>query len=115
MSIDAQSEAETHTFPEIEQRDTASVDKLTMDDLLGIKLDVTAELGNATMFVKDIIALQVGSIVPLDKLAGEMTDINANGLPLARGEVVVIGDSLNVRLAEIRGRFGSVDVQEGDA
>jgi flagellar motor switch protein FliN/FliY len=46
---------------------------------------------------------KVGAVIQLDKLAGEMTDIYLNGLPLARGEVVVIGDSLHIRIGEILG------------
>jgi len=55
------------------------------------------------MLVREVLDLKQGSIVPLDKLAGEMTDIYVNGIPLAKGEVVVIGDSLHVRVGEILG------------
>jgi len=48
--------------------------------------------------------------VQLSKLAGEMTDIYLNGLPLARGEVVVIGDTLHVRIGEIVGQEKQGDV-----
>ena len=119
MGLDTQREAEAHTFPEVDAEpkvsDSSPEMSLNMDDLVDIKLNVTADLGKAPILVRDIIALKVGSVIPLDKLAGEMTDIYANGLPLARGEVVVIGDSLHVRLAEIRGRYSPVDIQEGDA
>ncbi|MBM3290634.1 MAG: flagellar motor switch protein FliN, partial [Candidatus Hydrogenedentes bacterium] len=67
-------------------------------------------LGACTMLVRDVLALQRGSVVQLSKLAGEMTDIYLNGLPLARGEVVVIGDTLHVRIGEIVGQEKQGDV-----
>ena len=64
------------------------------------------------MLVSEILALRVGSIVFLDKMAGELADICANNLPLAKGEIVVIGDALHVRLAEVNGAQERSD--EGD-
>ena len=76
---------------------------LDLDDLKKVMLRVTADLGMAGMLVRDIIQLKEGSIVALNKMAGEMTDLYVNGLPLAKGEVVVIGDTLHVRISEIIG------------
>ena len=50
-----------------------------------------------------MLGLERGSVVPLNKLAGEMADVHVNGVPLAKGEVVVLGDSINIRIAEIFG------------
>lgn len=77
--------------------------RLVLDDLMGVTMRVTADLGQSTMKVREIIALRAGSIVVLDKMAGELTDIRVNGLILARGEVVVISDTLHVRMSEIVG------------
>lgn len=76
-------------------------ESLTLDDVMNVRLSVTADLGHAAMKVRDVVALKVGSIVTLNKMAGELTDIYVNGLPLAKGEVVVINDSLHVRMSEI--------------
>ncbi len=76
-------------------------ESLTLDDLMNIRMGLSAELGSAQMTVRDILALKAGSIVTLSKMAGEPTDITLNGLPLARGEVVVISDTLHVRMSEI--------------
>lgn len=78
----------------------ASGARLALDDLHRIRLSVTAELGRVDMRVRDILALKIGSLVVLDKFAGQMTDILLNDIPMARGEIVVIGDSLNVRISE---------------
>lgn len=76
---------------------------LTVRDIRKVRLPVTAELGQCPMTVREVLALQPKAVLHLDKLAGEMADIFVCGLPLARGEVVVLGDVLHVRIAEIVG------------
>ncbi|MBI2431659.1 MAG: FliM/FliN family flagellar motor switch protein [Candidatus Hydrogenedentes bacterium] len=80
-----------------------SAEHLVLDDLKNVKLIVTAELGVCRLSIRDIMNLKRGSVLSLSKLAGEMADIQVNGIPLAKGEVVVLGDVLNVRVAEIQG------------
>ncbi|MCH7910357.1 MAG: FliM/FliN family flagellar motor switch protein [Candidatus Hydrogenedentes bacterium] len=100
------SEAQDHAFEEVD-REEAVIDSqhLILDDLRGVQLGVDAVLGRSLMTVREILDLQLGSIVQLDKMAGEMTDITINDLPLAKGEIVVIGDVLHVRIAEITGAW----------
>ena len=64
-------------------------------------LSVTVELGRTNKSIKEILELTNGSIVELDKLAGEPVDINVNGKFLAKGEVVVIDENFGVRITEI--------------
>ena len=75
------------------------------DANIGLVLDeplsVTVELGRTNKSIKDILELTNGSIVELDKLAGEPVDINVNGKFLAKGEVVVIDENFGVRITEI--------------
>jgi len=78
-------------------------ERLVLRDLADINLEISADLGNCTMLVRDVLGLKRGSVVPLNKLAGEMADIYVNGVPLAKGEVMVMGDSLQLRIAEING------------
>lgn len=66
-----------------------------------IPLEVTVELGRTRLLIKDILDLGTGSIIELDKLAGEPVDLYANGLLMARGEVIVIDDNFGVRVTEI--------------
>ncbi len=84
-----------------DEGDFNASDSLALDDVMNVRLTVTADLGHAPLKVREVVALKVGSIVTLNKMAGELTDIYVNGLPLARGEVVVINDSLHVRMSEI--------------
>ncbi len=72
-----------------------------MDLLLDISLPVTVELGRTRMMIRDILHLAPGSVLELDKLAGEPVDIMINEKSIARGEVVVIDESFGVRLTSI--------------
>lgn len=69
--------------------------------LLDIPLQVTVELGRTSRTVKDILELGSGSIIELDKLAGEPVDILLNSQLIAQGEVVVIDENFGVRITEI--------------
>lgn len=91
-----------HTFEAIQEAEL-SQERLAMDDLNDVRLVITADLGRCSMMVREILELKRGTVVTLDKPAGEMTDIYVNDLSLAKGEVVVIGDSLHVRIGEIVG------------
>ncbi len=82
---------------------SGSSDTLTVRSIRKVRLPVTAQLGHCRLYVRDVLQLQPGAVLHLDKLAGEMADICVCGLPLARGEVVVLGDILHVRIAEIVG------------
>jgi len=77
-------------------------------DMLGdVDLDVTIELGRAEMLVEDVLRLTNGSIVELNKLAGDPVDVFVNGRLIARGEVLVLNDNFCIRISEIL-----TDVQE---
>ena len=75
-------------------------------DLLGdVALTVTVELGRVRLPLRELLALQEGSVLELDRLAGAPVDVLANGTPVARGDVVVVGDELGVRISELLGRI----------
>jgi flagellar motor switch protein FliN/FliY len=100
---DAASQAQDHEFAEVVPLEEPSELHLALEDLSKVSLTITAELGKCVMPVREVLELKRGSVVALDKQAGEMTDICVNGLPLARGEIVVIGDTLHVRIGEVTG------------
>jgi flagellar motor switch protein FliN/FliY len=68
---------------------------------MDIPLQVTVELGRTKRSVKEILELTAGSIIELDKLAGEPVDILVNNRLVAQGEVVVIDENFGVRLTDI--------------
>ena len=78
-------------------------DRLTMEDLAPVRLAISAELGTAPLLVRELLALRQGSVIQLNRVAGELAELQVNGLSFAKGEVVVIGDSLHVRIAEVLG------------
>jgi len=68
--------------------------------LLTAKINVTVELGSITMSIKEIYEIGEGTILELDKLAGEPVDIKANGVLIAKGEVIVIDENFGVRVID---------------
>lgn len=77
---------------------TSSGDADGIDYLLDIGLDVSIELGRSKLSIRDVLDLTAGSIVELDRLAGEPVDILVNGKVIAKGEVIVIDEKFGVRL-----------------
>lgn len=85
------------TFDDEEVAENSTGIELIMD----VPLDVTVELGSTQKTIKEILKLGPGSIIELDKMAGEAADILVNGKLIARGEVVVIDENFGVRVTEI--------------
>ncbi|WP_397570899.1 flagellar motor switch protein FliN [Schlesneria sp. T3-172] len=74
---------------------------LTLDDLGDVELDIAIELGRSELLIDEVMKLREGSVVTLDKLAGDPVDIIANGKLIARGELLVIDGMFGVRLSEV--------------
>ena len=72
-----------------------------IDLLMDVSLRVTVELGRTRMQLAQILELQHGSVVELDRLAGDPVDIFVNDRMVARGEVVVVDDKFGVRITEM--------------
>ncbi|RMF87159.1 MAG: flagellar motor switch protein FliN [Nitrospirae bacterium] len=72
-----------------------------LEMLLDIPIHLSVELGSAKMAIHELLQLVEGSIVELDKLAGEPLDIRANDRLIARGEVVVVDDKIGVRVTDV--------------
>ena len=69
--------------------------------LMGVTLQVTVEIGRTKLAIRDVLSLTPGSIVELDKLAGEKVDVLVNGLAIAQGEVVVVDENFGVRITDV--------------
>ena len=74
---------------------------LTLEDLGDVDLDISIELGRAEILIEEVLKLREGSVVSLDKLAGDPVDIVANGRLVARGELLVVDGKFGVRLSEV--------------
>jgi len=72
-----------------------------LDLLADVNLNVKIELGRTRMLVEDVLRLNEGSVVELDKLAGDPVDVFVNERHVARGEVLVVNDNFCIRISEI--------------
>jgi flagellar motor switch protein FliN len=72
-----------------------------LDLLMDVPLDLSVELGRARMTIQDLLGLGPGSVIELDKIAGEALDILVNDRLVARGEAVVVNDKFGVRITDI--------------
>lgn len=66
-----------------------------------VEVRLSVEVGSTSLKIRDLLNLNEGSVVELDRYASEMLDVLVNGTLLARGEVVTIGDRLGVRVTEV--------------
>ncbi len=79
----------------------ANTEAATLELMRDVQLDMTIELGRTQLHLEDVLKLKQGTVVPLDKLAGDPADIYVNGRLVARGEVLVLNDNFCVRVAEL--------------
>jgi flagellar motor switch protein FliN len=80
---------------------TPANEQASLDLLRDVQLDLKIELGRTQMHLDEVLRLNEGAVVTLDKLAGDPVDIYANGRLIARGEVLVLNDNFCVRVAEL--------------
>ncbi|PQP80619.1 flagellar motor switch phosphatase FliY [Paenibacillus sp. PCH8] len=95
-------------FANLQNGAFAHVDENNLNLLMDIPLKVTVELGRTQKQIKDILELSQGSIVELDKLAGEPVDILVNNKLIAKGEVVVIDENFGVRVIDILSQWDRI-------
>jgi flagellar motor switch protein FliN len=83
--------------------------------LMGVNLHVTVEIGRTRLAIRDVLTLTTGSIVELDKLAGEKVDVLVNGQPIAQGDVVVVDENFGVRITDVVSRQRRILSADGAA
>ena len=79
----------------------ATSDPKSLDFIMDVSLEVSVELGQVRMQVKDVLQLGLGSVIQLNKLAGEPVDILVNGKLIAHGEVVVVDENFGVKIVDV--------------
>ena len=94
-------EASLEEFGEPQGGDDLAAPTKNIDFILDIPLEVTVELGRTSMLINDLLQLGQGSVIELNKLAGEPLEIMVNRKLIARGEVVVVNEKFGVRLTDI--------------
>ena len=93
------SEENIEAVAETETKERGSSENLRVLENIEVKL--TVEVGNTELRIKDLLRLNEGSVVELDRLAGDPLDILANGTRIAKGEVVMVGEKFGIRFTEV--------------
>jgi flagellar motor switch protein FliN len=93
----------------LENQENTSDKTTNISMLMDVVLQVTVVLGQTRMTLKEILDLQKGSVIELDRLAGDMVDVLVNNHMVARGEVVVVDDKFGVRITELLSVKTSID------
>ena len=92
-------ENEANTQDTSTTSNNAGIENLKVLENIEVKL--TVEVGSTEMKIKDLLKLNEGSVVELERLAGDPLDILANGVNIARGEVVMVGERFGIRFTEV--------------
>ena len=97
--------AENEAEAKIEETTEETVkDKTGLDNLKvleNIEVKLTVEVGSTELKIRDLLRLNEGSVVELERLAGDPLDILANGVKIAKGEVVMVGERFGIRFTEV--------------
>ena len=88
-------------FAELPRTTQGGAGQLNLDLIMDVRLMLTLQVGCTRISVRNLLALTQGSVVELDKLAGEPLDVLVNGTLVAHGEVVVVNDKFGIRLTDI--------------
>ena len=92
-------------FDKDEKVEARPMDNPVIDLISDIPLQVAVELGKTKKSINDILSMGIGSVIVLDKMAGELVEVVVNGKHIARGEVVVIDENYGVRITDIDHAF----------
>lgn len=76
-------------------------ERLDLDMILNVDVQLSIELGRTEMSIRELLELNQGNVVELDRLAGEALDVRVNGMLIARGEVVVVNERFGLMLTEV--------------
>lgn len=79
--------------------DRGASENLRLLENIGVKLSV--EVGRTELTIRDLLRLSEGSVIELDRLAGDPLDVMVNGTPIAKGEVVMVGERFGIRFGQI--------------
>ena len=98
---DDASEARAYSLDELSGTAAGGTGVNDIDLISDVELDLRIELGRTQMTLDEVLQLRSGSVVALDKLAGDPVDVYANGKLVARGEVLVMNDNFCIRVTEL--------------
>ena len=88
-------------FESLEANPQAGRQEVSLDAIVDIPVTLSVEIGHARISIRNLLQLTQGSVVELDRLAGEPLDVLINGTLIAHGEVVVVNDKFGIRLTDV--------------
>ncbi|MBN2647003.1 MAG: flagellar motor switch protein FliN [Thiotrichales bacterium] len=94
-------QADKASFEEISDSTGSGKSKVDLDVLLDVPVTLQLEIGRAKVSIRNLLSYTQGSVIEMDRLAGEPLDLLVNGTLIAHGEVVVINDKFGVRLTDV--------------
>ncbi|NQZ82630.1 MAG: flagellar motor switch protein FliN [Colwellia sp.] len=98
----SEAEAETVELDELEEEaPITGAEKRKLDAILDIPVTISMEVGRSHISIRNLLQLNQGSVVELDRVAGESLDVMVNGTLIAHGEVVVVNDKFGIRLTDV--------------
>ena len=86
---------------ELSDAGSDAYDKGKLDTILDIPVSISMEVGKSSISIRNLLQLNQGSVVELDRVAGEPLDVLVNGTLIAHGEVVVVNDKFGIRLTDV--------------
>ena len=93
--------AESAKFQELQAESAVENGEVSLDAILDVPVIISMEIGRTKISIRNLLQLNQGSVVELDRLAGEPMDVLVNGTLIAQGEVVVVNDKFGVRLTDV--------------
>jgi flagellar motor switch protein FliN/FliY len=105
-ALDEQAEASAAEAVELEElteddKPISGDEKRKLDAILDIPVTISMEVGRSNISIRNLLQLNQGSVVELDRVAGESLDVLVNGTLIAHGEVVVVNDKFGIRLTDV--------------
>ncbi|MCP3699053.1 MAG: flagellar motor switch protein FliN [Aliivibrio sp.] len=103
LSESAESQAVTAPLEDLENKasDFNEDERRKLDTILDIPVTISMEVGRSHISIRNLLQLNQGSVVELDRIAGESLDVMVNGTLIAHGEVVVVNDKFGIRLTDV--------------
>lgn len=106
MAGQSEPEGEAESDPDIELTQVDRMDEMlqqspNLEVILDIPVEITMEVGDTEITIRNLLQLNQGSVIELDRLAGEPLDVKVNGTLIAHGEVVVVNEKFGIRLTDV--------------
>jgi flagellar motor switch protein FliN/FliY len=97
----AQSQAKAMAFEELKDESQGVEGRPELDVILDIPVTISMEVGRTPISIRNLLQLNQGSVIELDRLAGEPLDVLVNGTLIAHGEVVVVNEKFGIRMTDV--------------